>query len=54
MLKVYRHPELGFPKGRFKRPASDPDMTIDCSSVIASPDSTQNNEAEITFDDIKH
>jgi penicillin-binding protein 1A len=31
MVKVYRNPEVGYPKGFFKRPSSGLDMTLDCS-----------------------
>ncbi len=31
MVKVYRSPETGYPKGFFRRPATGLDMTLDCS-----------------------
>jgi penicillin-binding protein 1A len=36
MLKVYRHPEIGYKKGYFKRPAGGLDMTLDCSRYTSS------------------
>lgn len=52
MVKVYEHPEVGYPKGSFKRPASGLDMTLDCRRH-ASSDTTQIElQPEITLDDI--
>src|SRR5690606_39223702 len=31
MVKVYRNPEIGYPKGYFRRPSTGLDMTLDCS-----------------------
>jgi len=31
MMKVYSDPSLGYGKGKFKMPADDLDMTLDCS-----------------------
>jgi penicillin-binding protein 1A len=39
MTKVYQHPEVGYPKGYFKRPSSM-DITLDCNKVNAENDST--------------
>jgi penicillin-binding protein 1A len=53
MVKVYEHPEVGYPKGMFKRP-SKLDIVLDCSQHAAS-DSTDvdmNMQEEITLDDI--
>ena len=50
MVKVYEHPEVGYGKGKFKRPASGLDMTLDCNQYAS--DSTDVVEpAEMTFDD---
>jgi penicillin-binding protein 1A len=55
MVKVYAHPEVGFPKGQFKRP-SKLDMVLDCSQYQSSDSTFQNNEfpvdEEITLDDV--
>jgi penicillin-binding protein 1A len=50
MVKVYEHPEVGYGKGFFKRPASSLDMTLDCSQYSNS-DSTEVELKEITLDD---
>lgn len=51
MVKVYENPEVGYGKGKFKRPASGLDMTLDCSQY-ASTDSTEVvDQPEMTFDD---
>lgn len=53
MVKVYEHPEVGYGKGMFKRPASGLDMILDCNRHNAS-DSTNvaPSEEEISLDDI--
>ena len=50
MVKVYEHPEVGYGKGFFKRPASSLDMTLDCSQY-SNTDSTEVELKEITLDD---
>lgn len=39
MLKVYNDPESTITKGKFKRPASGLDITLDCGKVSNNPDS---------------
>jgi penicillin-binding protein 1A len=52
MLKVYEHPEVGYAKGQFKRPASGLDMTLDCNRYAASDTTAAPIEPEISLDDI--
>jgi penicillin-binding protein 1A len=52
MVKVYEHPEVGYSKGSFKRPASGLDMILDCSRHSASDSTQVEPEPEITLDDI--
>jgi penicillin-binding protein 1A len=52
MVKVYEHPEVGYGKGRFKRPVSGLDMTLDCNRYVSSDSTVVENEDEITLDDI--
>jgi penicillin-binding protein 1A len=51
MKKVYAHPEVGYGKGQFKRPASKLDMTLDCSQY-ASQDSTLVDQKDLSLEDI--
>jgi penicillin-binding protein 1A len=51
MKKVYAHPEVGYGKGQFKRPASKLDMTLDCSQY-ASQDSTLVVEKDLSLEDV--
>jgi penicillin-binding protein 1A len=51
MVKVYEHPEVGYGKGKFKRPASGLDMTLDCNQYISSDSTEVVEPAEMTFDD---
>jgi penicillin-binding protein 1A len=48
MVKVYRTPEVGYPKGFFKRPSSGLDMTLDCSkySEVENGDTETGQEQE--------
>ena len=39
MMKVYADPQTGITKGKFKRPASGLDITLDCGKVSEHPDS---------------
>jgi len=51
MMKVYRHPEVGVPKGFFKRPASGLDgATLDCSQFNIGSDSTYTDPNEKPWD----
>lgn len=51
MVKVYRHPEVGVPKGFFKRPASGLDgATLDCSQFNIGSDSTFTDPNEKPWD----
>jgi penicillin-binding protein 1A len=52
MVKVYEHPETGYSKGQFKRPASGVGMTFDCSQHQSSDSTLQTIEKEMTLDDI--
>ena len=53
MMKVYEHPEVGYGKGMFKRPASGLDMILDCDKhVEADSLMTQPIPDEISLDDI--
>jgi penicillin-binding protein 1A len=52
MVKVYEHPEVGYPKGSFKRPGSGLDMILDCSRHSSSDSTQVELEPEITLDDI--
>jgi penicillin-binding protein 1A len=52
MVKVYEHPEVGYGKGQFKRPASGLDMTLDCSRYAGSDTTQIQTEPDITLDDI--
>jgi penicillin-binding protein 1A len=36
MVRVYEHPEVGYPKGYFKHPVSKLDMTLDCTQYQSS------------------
>jgi hypothetical protein len=38
MVKIYRTPEVGYPKGFFKRPSTGLDMTLDCSRYAEMED----------------
>lgn len=51
MVKVYEHPEVGYGKGKFKRPASGLDMTLDCNRYESSDSTEVVEPAEMTFDD---
>jgi penicillin-binding protein 1A len=51
MVKVYEHPELGFPKGQFRRP-SKLDISLDCDAYQPA-DSLQIPMEEINLDDIQ-
>jgi penicillin-binding protein 1A len=56
MVKVYEHPELGYPKGMFKRP-SKLDIILDCSQHESTSDSTNveiDMQDEITLEDINN
>jgi penicillin-binding protein 1A len=46
MVKVYRTPEVGYPKGFFKRPSSGLDMTLDCSKYSEMEDGDAESEPE--------
>jgi penicillin-binding protein 1A len=51
MVKVYRHPEVGVPKGYFKRPQSGLDgVTLDCSKFNIGSDSTITDPDEQPWD----
>ncbi len=54
MVKVYENPEIGYGKGQFKRPSSGLDITLDCSKHAASDSTFQQQEPEITLDDINN
>jgi penicillin-binding protein 1A len=54
MVKVYEHPEVGYPKGHFRRPIAPLDMTLDCSQYAASDSTTTDIPDEITLDDINN
>jgi penicillin-binding protein 1A len=51
MRKVYAHPEVGYGKGQFKRPATKLDMTLDCSQY-ASQDSTFVDDKDLSLEDV--
>jgi penicillin-binding protein 1A len=36
MVSVYEHPEVGYPKGHFRRPLNKLDMTLDCTQYQSS------------------
>jgi penicillin-binding protein 1A len=51
MVKVYRHPEVGVPKGFFKRPSAGLDgATLDCSQFNIGSDSTFTDPNEKPWD----
>jgi penicillin-binding protein 1A len=50
MVKVYEHPEVGYPKGMFRRP-SRLDISLDCDAYKA--DSVAVPTEEITLEDIQ-
>ncbi len=52
LVKVYEHPEVGYGKGAFKRPASGLDMTLDCSQYISSDSTVVDPQQDISLDDI--
>jgi len=53
MVKVYENPEVGYPKGSFRRPSGPLDMTLDCTQYHGS-DSTAVpiDENEFSLDQI--
>lgn len=53
MVKVYEHPEVGFPKGYFRRPASGLDMSLDCDAYESADSLALPIQDEITLDDIQ-
>jgi len=44
MTRVYRHPETGYKKGFFKRPAGGLDMTLDCNRYSQTPEGDEKSE----------
>lgn len=51
MVKVYETPEVGYGKGRFKRPVGGLDMTLDCNQYTSSDSTQVDDHDEMTFDD---
>jgi penicillin-binding protein 1A len=54
MVKVYEHPEVGYPKGYFRHPNAKLDMTLDCSQYVSSDSTAAPIQDEITLDDINN
>jgi penicillin-binding protein 1A len=52
MVQVYEHPEVGYGKGAFKRPATKLDITLDCNQYNPSDTTQIQPEPEITLDGI--
>jgi penicillin-binding protein 1A len=52
MVKVYAHPEVGYPKGYFRKP-NKLNMTLDCEAYHASDSVLIDKPDEITLDDIQ-
>ena len=52
LVKVYEHPEVGYGKGMFKRPATKLDMTLDCNQYNSSDSTIVDPQQEITLDGI--
>jgi penicillin-binding protein 1A len=52
MVSIYEHPEVGYPKGQFKRP-SRLDMSLNCDAYQAADSVSTPIQDEITLDDIE-